>query len=333
MTDRTVSVQALAKAAAKGVRKTSAPAGPARSVPIYIGTASPERLRRCSHRYLLCAVLLACAALLCAGSVPDGSRIAVGAGAVVDIPAGWFRMGSGDEDIYYVAALCALDPELTDSCQSEMFRDELPAHRVFVGRFLIDRYEVSNRAYRQCVLASGCAPSRIAPSDERIAKARLPVVGVTWNEARHYCRFRGGRLPTEAEWERAARGQLQRRFPWGMFYNSRMANHGTGKSEPDPIDGYRFSAPVDAFPDGRSAFGLLNMAGNVWELTADRYAVDAYETSVPVDPVGPETGERRAIRGGSWQSPFFTLRVTQRASVREDESRPDLGFRCAYDAR
>ncbi len=278
-------------------------------------------------------VLLLCAALLCGGLVADRSRVAVGAGAVVDIPAGWFRMGSDDEDIAYVAQLCALDPQLVDSCQGEMFRDELPAHRVFVAGFRIDRYEVSNRAYRQCVLASVCAPSHIAPSDERLAGARLPVVGVTWNQARQYCEFRGGRLPTEAEWERAARGQLQRRFPWGMFYNSRMANHGTGKGEPDAIDGYRFTAPVDAFPDGRSAFGLFNMAGNVWELTADRYAVDAYETSGRVDPVGPARGEQRAIRGGCWRSPSFTLRVTQRASVREDESRPDLGFRCAYEAR
>ena len=276
---------------------------------------------------------LFCAALLCAGSAADGGWVKIGTGAVVDIPAGWFRMGSSDQDIAYLATLCALHPELEDSCEDEMFRDELPVHRVFVAAFRIDRYEVSNRAYRECVLACACAPSRIAPNDERLAGPRLPVAGVTWNEARRYCAFRSGRLPTEAEWERAARGELGQRFPWGMFYNSRMANHGNGKGEPDAIDGYRFSAPVDAFTDGRSAFGPANMAGNVWELTTDYYAVDAYETSGRIDPVGPARGEKRVIRGGSWRSPFFTLRATQRAGVREDESRPDLGFRCAYDAR
>jgi sulfatase modifying factor 1 len=275
---------------------------------------------------------LASAALLCSGSTADRSRVRAGAGAVVEIPAGWFTMGSSDDDIAYVAALCALDEHLADSCKGEMFRDELPAHRVFVGRFRIDRYEVSNRDYRRCVLANACSPSRIADTDRRLGLPRFPVAGVTWAEADAYCRFRGGRLPTEAEWERAARGNLGRRFPWGNLYNSRLANHGSGNGEPDAIDGYRFAAPVDAFIDGRSAIGLMNMAGNVWELTADRYAVDYYDGAQRVDPGGPLEGDRRVIRGGSWRSPAFTLRVTQRAGVEQDESRPDLGFRCAYDA-
>jgi len=152
--------------------------------------------RASSTRSFWRILALASAALLCSGSTVDRFRVRAGAGAVVDIPAGWFTMGSNDEDIEYVAALCALDEQLADSCQGEMFRDELPAHRVFVAGFRIDRYEVSNRAYRQCVLSSACSPSRIADTDSRLAGPELPVAGVTWAEADAYCRFRGGSGPT-----------------------------------------------------------------------------------------------------------------------------------------
>jgi len=159
-----------------------------------------------------------------------------------------------------------------------------------------------------------------------------PVAGVTFAEAAAYCAFAGGRLPTEAEWERAARGDAPegRRFPWGDPYGSRLTNHGQGIASPDGVDGHRYAAPVASYPDGASPFGLYDMAGNVWEWTVDRFRPRAYESGTSVDPVGDGLGSERIVRGGSWRSSPVTHRVTYRAAVAETRFEPDLGFRCAY---
>jgi formylglycine-generating enzyme required for sulfatase activity len=186
-----------------------------------------------------------------------------------------------------------------------------------------------------------CPPLPVAVA-ETPPEPEQPAALLDWREARGFCAWRAGRLPTEAEWERAARGDGVRRFPWGSLWNPRLANHGTAArpsaSVPSPravcgpdCDGFRFAAPVAAFSDGKSAFGLLQMAGNVWEWTADRYDPTAYARAPSVDGRTAQ-GDRIAIRGGSWRSPGYSLRVTQRAGIKPDERRPDVGFRCAYDA-
>jgi formylglycine-generating enzyme required for sulfatase activity len=246
------------------------------------------------------------------------------------IRAGVFEMGSDADDVDAALVLCRAHTDDDDACQTEVFSDEQPRHRVWLGTYRLDRAEVSRRAYQRCVQAGVCKPPRVTDLDARMALPNHPVSGVTFGEAQRYCAWLGGRLPSEAEWERAARGSDTRRFPWGGHWNSRVANHGSmGPGGVQP-DGFLHAAPVMAFPDGKSAYGMLNMAGNVWELTADRYAHDYYARSERVAPRGASEGSERVIRGGSWRSVPHLLRVTQRGALAEHESRPDVGFRCAY---
>jgi formylglycine-generating enzyme required for sulfatase activity len=250
---------------------------------------------------------------------------------VILVRGGAFLMGSDDADIAAAVTLCRAQAEDASLCQPDLFADEQPRHLVYVSAFRIDRTEVAQGDYQRCVQQGLCPPPRVGALDPRLAEAGQPVVGVTAVEAENFCRTLGGRLPTEAEWERAARGSGARRFPWGQQWNSRVVNHGSAGNQSELLDGYEFAAPVGAFADGRSAYGLLNMAGNVWELTSDRYDPSYYAHSPAVDPGGAEQGEDAVIRGGSWRSPAVTQRVTQRASLKRIDSRADVGFRCAYN--
>lgn len=251
--------------------------------------------------------------------------------ARVRIEAGRFTRGSDDGAIERAIKTCLLAPPAADSCKPELFADERPARELYLAAYSIDRLEVSNAAYGRCVNAGECLPSGLSDSDLRVGRPEHPVAAVSWQDAQRYCSWVGGALPTEAQWERAAHGNSARTFPWGSEWNARLANHGAADGSESELDGFRFAAPVSAFPDGRSFYGLQNMAGNVWELVADHYA--AYSTTTKasaVDPSGPRTGSGRVIRGGSWRSPPLALRVTARAQIPEQERRPDLGFRCAY---
>jgi formylglycine-generating enzyme required for sulfatase activity len=156
----------------------------------------------------------------------------------------------------------------------------------------------------------------------------MPVAGVTAEEAEAYCAFRGGRLPTEAEWEKAARGTGRRRFPWGRTYHARLANHGRPPVRADPSDGFRFAAPVGSFPDGASPYGVLDLAGNVMEWTASRPSTPDFDA---LGYAGADPAMHRIVRGGSWGHPAVDLRVTHRGVLRAVASHPDLGLRCAYD--
>lgn len=280
----------------------------------------------------LSSVALLAACFAAAGALAQQSLyLSLAAPAVVRIEAGWFEMGSDDEDVARAVRLCEATMPEGGGCGPALFVDEQPRRRIYLSAYAIDRTEVSNAAYRRCVAAGVCAPSRTSDEDVRLGLDEQPVSGVRHDEASRYCAWVGGQLPTEAQWERAARNGSRRDFPWGEDYNGRVANHGSGMAEPDPGDGYDFAAPVTAFPDGKSAYGLLNMAGNVWELVADRYAPRAYQTERDVDPTGPEDGDAYVVRGGSWRSPVFALRVSHRGKVPATESHPDVGFRCAYN--
>ena len=153
----------------------------------------------------------------------------------------------------------------------------------------------------------------------------MPVAGVTWDEARAFCEFAGGRLPTDEEWERAARGgDARHRFPWGRQYNDRLANHGRSPRGPDDVDGFVYAAPVGSFPGGASPYGLLDMAGNVWEWTASPPRADEVET-------GGDPNVYRILRGGSWAQPPEVMRVSHREWQPLGAAPSDVGLRCAYD--
>jgi len=254
---------------------------------------------------------------------------------VVWLEAASFTMGASERDVEYAVALCrasrpvdlgSLGPVTDGACSPLRFSRELPRHQRWTAAFGIDRTEVTHERWRHCVNAGRCPPSRVPTDQPRIASAQMPVTGVTWAEARGFCEFAGGRLPTDAEWERAARGSHHRwRFPWGRQFNSRLANYGRSPRGPSGADGFRYAAPVGSFADGASPHGLLDMAGNVLEWTAS--APREREVGLGADP-----DVYRTIRGGSWMQPPELLRVSHRAWLPRAEHRSDLGLRCAYES-
>jgi formylglycine-generating enzyme required for sulfatase activity len=242
-------------------------------------------------------------------------------------------------------------------------KDAAPAHEVTLSNYCLDRTEVTVAAYMKCFETAGCSRpndevswagiededrKRFSPFcnvREAAGRGQHPMNCVSWNMAQKYCDKAGKRLPTEAEWEYAARGSDQRRFPWGDDAPSAKRLNACGKEcaawgakaglsfkamyEED--DGHAGTAPVGSFPEGASAAGVLDMAGNVWEWVADWYA--PYGAERAVDPQGPASGEARVIRGGDalgqvadWARPAYRFKREQQAYNHA------IGFRCAADA-
>ena len=253
---------------------------------------------------------------------------------MIHLPAGVVTMGSADGDA-----------------------DERPRHEVQVPAFYLDRFETTNRAFLWFVQSTGHRTAaeradssliyvdggyRTVPGaswwrpDGRARAHGLldhPVVQVTWDDARAYCEWAGKRLPTEAEWERAARGGDDRVFPWGWegpgdgVYR---ANFGDSRCcHESDRDGFLRTAPVGSFPRGRSPFGVEDMAGNVWEWVADWYDGAYYAGSARMAPTGPPDGSARVLRGGSWISYPFMLRAAYRGRHDPAMRHNYGGFRCA----
>ena len=215
--------------------------------------------------------------------------------------------------------------------------DEKPSHQIYLSAFSVDRYEVTNARFAAFVAATGYQTEAEKSGAEKadsiswrqphgpgsVADPTHPVVYVSWQDAHAYCAWRGGRLPTEAEWEKSARGSDGRLWPWGAKFAAGRANlWGTE-------DGYEQLAPVGSFPSGASPYGALDMAGNVWEWCADWYDANYYATGPTKDPQGPETGRFKVLRGGSWINPVPVLRSINRFEVLPVERSPYIGFRCA----
>jgi formylglycine-generating enzyme required for sulfatase activity len=245
---------------------------------------------------------------------------------------GTFTMGSSDAEMALALALCRAEPRSSE-CREEWFGTEQTAHEVFLSDYWLDRTEVTVSRYRRCVVAGRCPLPPYADGAERFDRPDLPVVLVTWSEAARFCAWAGGRLPTEAEWERAARGLYGRRYPWGNVYNPFLSNHGAFALEDfDGRDGFLEMAPVGSFPDGRTPEGIDDLAGNVKEWVSDWYGPE-YPKADAADPQGPDQGDERVVRGGSYVHGRTWLRGAARDHDRPGARAPWIGFRCARDAR
>ncbi len=220
---------------------------------------------------------------------------------LVAVPAGEFIMGHDQEDN--------------------------PEHTVFLDDFWIYRTPVTNRQYEYCVRVGQCAlpdlSVNVTYGDP--LRANDPVVGVNWEQAVSYCNYVQGRLPTESEWEKTARGPNGNPYPWGEAApscdNTNAANCVRTTTN-----------VIDYFPQGQSYYEALDMAGNVWEWTGDWYNARYYSESPAENPLGPETGEKRSVRSSSFASAFFETELARRYSTYPVDRRSDLGFRCVVDA-
>lgn len=252
----------------------------------------------------------------CAAGTCEQGTCVLETDGMVRVPAGPFCRG------------CLADRD--EGCISH----ESPPHTVVVSAFDIDRHEVTQAQWAACVDAGMCP----VPNAERTCinrydpetKAQQPIVCVEWTWARDYCAWLGKRLPTEAEWEKAARGVAERVHPWGDGpYTCELANYGRDGEE--CIDD---TTPVGSYPGGASPYGALDMGGNVWERVADFYQPDWYARpeAWQDDPGGPAEGTARVMRGGSFTSDGKFMRTSARdGSLAEFVTQRNVGFRCARD--
>jgi eukaryotic-like serine/threonine-protein kinase len=226
------------------------------------------------------------------------------------IPAGEFLMGAAESD-------------------KQAFDNEKPQHKVYLDAFWIDQTEVTNAMYAKCMKAGVChAPSSIQSSTRTSYYGNpqfdtYPVVYVDWNDATAYCQWAGGDLPTEAQWEKAARGNDERTYPWG--------NQSPDKTRLNYNMEVRDTTQVGTYPTGASPYGALDMAGNVWEWVADWYGETYYTRSPDRNPTGPVSGTERVLRGGSWdyEDEPSIVRISARLVSRPGYQYDYDGFRCA----
>jgi formylglycine-generating enzyme required for sulfatase activity len=209
--------------------------------------------------------------------------------------------------------------------------DEHPQHTVDLDAFYIDQYEVTVERYKRLMIQKNRANPDYWDQVKLSRDGQKPVVGIDWNDAQAYCEWAGKRLPTEAEWEKAARGTDKRTYPWGESKpNSSTANF--GKDWSDQFYDERIK-PVGTYERGKSPYGAYDMAGNVWEWVADWYDKDYYQPNHPKNPQGPSSGDLKVLRGGSWGSYSSVLRSANRLRSDPANRFAGNGVRCAQDAR
>ncbi len=283
--------------------------------------------------------LVACLATALLGAPTSWAETQVPEDMVL-VPGGSFLMGV-DKQVNPKTQKMSKRQRLKYAVSREAFHDEGPAHTVILDSFLIDKYEVSNQQYGEFIKATG-HPAPAYWDDHKRNQPRQPVSGVNWHDAKAFCNWANKRLPTEAEWEKAARGPEGYKYPWGNELNASNANFGRQKE---------FTADVDSFPNGKSTYGAYNMSGNVFEWVQDWYDPHYYKASRhALNPNGPKegaflsatgtyvdriaVGKKRVIRGGSWYAPSATVTTTHRFwnDPMNNSYGVGLGFRCARSA-
>ncbi|HEY5871156.1 MAG TPA: SUMF1/EgtB/PvdO family nonheme iron enzyme [Candidatus Tectomicrobia bacterium] len=285
------------------------------------------------------------------GKAPEGTQVAVGiypqqpqtppgtlvgndGAEMVLVPAGEFSMGSDGDELDRLKA------------SRETFRDEIPRHRVYLDTFYIDKYEVTNARFQQFVQATGHRTRARLTGDSGTWRAprgsgssiagleQHPVVQVSQEDAKAYCSWAGKRLPTEAEWEKAARGTDGQIYPWGNQFDGKRANFCDANCEFNwkdsaANDGYRYTAPVGNYEGGKSPYGAYDMAGNVWEWVSDWHDANYYWNSPARNPQGPASGDLAVLRGGGWSAHALLVRAPYRYRIAPANQFGHSGFRCA----
>jgi sulfatase modifying factor 1 len=248
-------------------------------------------------RYRRSVLIAALVSILLASSLfAQTNTVGRGLDTMVLVPAGWFIMGGEEYD------------------------NEKPRRQVYLDKFFIDKYPVTNARFQRFG-----SPGHLGKSiyGSKFSGDRQPVVGVTWFQARDYCKSVWKRLPTEAEWEKAARGVDGRKYPWGGQWDpTNVIWHKNSDGKTHPVD--------RTYNTHRSPYGAVDMSGNVWEWVSDWYGEDYYQNAPARNPKGPATGPYRVYRGGSWgpYSPAW-FRAASRYGGPPDLRGGGLGFRCA----
>jgi serine/threonine-protein kinase len=263
--------------------------------------------------------------------------------SMVYVPEGAFLMGSTSGDV-----------------NAQM--DEQPQHTVYLDAFWIDQTEVSNAMFARFIedtnhitdaerqgwgwVLIGTEWTEVSGADWQHPQGSdtsidglddHPVVQIGWGDADAYCRWAGRQLPSEAQWEKAARGEQALTYPWGNRFDGRQLNYCDANCDiswrdATTDDGFPLSAPVGSYPSGASAYGALDMMGNVWEWVSDWYEQTYYASSPSQNPTGPASGQERGLRGGGWSDEALYLRSADRSSFPPDQPFDTSGFRCALPA-
>lgn len=244
---------------------------------------------------------------------------------MVFVPEGKFLMGSTDEQIQ-----AATEELLRDcsTCQqaSDWFVDQKPQHTVYLDAFWTDKFEVTNALYQKCAVTGKCAAPSESKSFSRSSYYgnsqydNFPVIYVSWNDAKTFCEWAGKRLPTEAEWEKAARGDKGRLYPWGNEWTAARVNAEERIKE---------TAAIGSYPDDVSLYGAMDMGGNVREWVSDWYDENYYSHSPQNNPPGAPSGQLRVLRGGSWGGYMVSALAASRVAYDPATQEHYIGFRCA----
>jgi sulfatase modifying factor 1 len=271
------------------------------------------------------------------------------------VPAGPFRMGPDAAEVESLLRACQVQFGAASVACEEDHNQKLGAREVYLDAYAIDRHEVTAAEYRRCVAAGRCSVAALVAGDERFVRDAWPMINVTWQDAADYCAFAGKRLPTEAEWEKAARGTASLRWPWGNQARVDGANHGRCESDvvmlsrrnlggpvsgpppllfaPDDGDGHAGLAPPGSLRWGESPYGLHDMAGNAGEWVQDYLGPEGYDDLPTRNPVRSiphaHSYGMRVVRGGSWMEPAFFGHTYYRRWEESNARSERIGFRCA----